>query len=266
LPKQRVTGEGIEVFVDEKNGSIISVKRRGEELLKSPVRFNLMRYTDNERLITPLHINKYLLPHALPYVKHILKQENFYSIKGCIAAPTQSPIIDFTLEYRWQNNVLDISVEYEISERIENLPRVGLEFEIDKSFEKFGYIGFGPYESYVDKHRASSFGYYESSASQNYDKSYIRPQESGSHLGTKYLRVDGLFELYADAPYSFSLNPYSTEQLVNTRHAFEIKGKDTNTVCIDLYQRGIGSRSCGPVLDKKYEIPRCGKNKFRFVF
>jgi hypothetical protein len=30
--------------------------------------------------------------------------------------------------------------------------------------------------------------------------------------------------------------------------------------------RGIGSHSCGPQLAERYEIPRSGKNSFKFVF
>ncbi|MBO5714091.1 MAG: hypothetical protein J6R83_01550, partial [Clostridia bacterium] len=95
---------------------------------------------------------------------------------------------------------------------------------------------------------------------------YIRPQESGSHYHTKYLGVDGLFKVIADNPFSFSVNPYTTNQLYHTKHNFELKENDFVNVCLDLGMRGVGSAACGPDLFEKYEIPKSGKNKFKITF
>ena len=70
----------------------------------------------------------------------------------------------------------------------------------------------------------------------------------------------------AEQPFSCSVNPYTTKQLRDTLHSFELKENDFVNVCIDLGMRGVGSHSCGPKLPAKYEIPRSGKNTFKFVF
>ena len=113
---------------------------------------------------------------------------------------------------------------------------------------------------------SSEFGYYHSDARSNYDTGYVRPQESGSHYASKYLCVTDLFELMAQKPFSFSINPYTTKQLYSTEHNFELKNNDFVNVCIDLAMRGIGSHSCGPTLDEKYEIPKIASNKFTICF
>lgn len=137
---------------------------------------------------------------------------------------------------------------------------------MDKAYGNFSYAGFGPTESYVDKHIACEYGYYVSSARENYDREYIRPQESGSHYACKYMAVKDLFKVTAEQPFSFSVNPYTTKQLCETLHSFELEENDFVNVCIDLAMRGVGSHSCGPELPEEYEIPKTYKNTFKFTF
>ena len=99
-----------------------------------------------------------------------------------------------------------------------------------------------------------------------YDRNYIRPQESGSHYACKYLAVKNLFKVTAEQPFSCSVNPFTTAQLRETLHSFELEENDFVNVCIDLAMRGVGSHSCGPDLSEEYEIPKTGKNTFKFTF
>ena len=101
---------------------------------------------------------------------------------------------------------------------------------------------------------------------ENYDYEYIRPQESGSHYACKYLAVKNLFKVTAEQPFSCSVNPFTTEQLRETLHSFELEENDFVNVCIDLAMRGVGSHSCGPDLPDEYEIPKEYKNTFKFTF
>ena len=118
----------------------------------------------------------------------------------------------------------------------------------------------------MDKHIACEYGYYVNSAQENYDHKYIRPQESGSHYACKYMAVKDLFKVTAEQPFSFSVNPYTTKQLCETLHSFELEENDFVNVCIDLAMRGVGSHSCGLELPSEYEIPKTGKNTFKFTF
>lgn len=70
----------------------------------------------------------------------------------------------------------------------------------------------------------------------------------------------------AEAPFSCSVNPYTTVQLRDTLHNFDLPENDFVNICIDLALRGIGSNSCGAPLLPQYEIARTGKNTFKFVF
>ena len=163
-------------------------------------------------------------------------------------------------------NILTIEVEYEVKEHINSLQIFCFEFGIDKKYDEFSYIGFGKTESYIDKNVACEYGYYESSAKENYDYKYVRPQESGSHYASKYLNVKDLFVLTAKDNFSFSVNPYTTKQIYKATHQFNLPKNDFVNVCVDLAMRGVGSNSCGPKLSEEYEISKKGKNIFKFEF
>ena len=56
--------------------------------------------------------------------------------------------------------------------------------------------------------------------------------------------------------FSFSASPYTQEELTEKMHAYEIEPCGSTVVCLDAMMAGIGSNSCGPVLDEKYHTGR----------
>ena len=256
----------IAIEVNEHTGEIISIKADGNEILRSPIHFNITRYTDNDRDIIPHWIGRCHLESCKPHIFSCEKTDNSYKFKGCLAANCLMPAAEFELIYEVNGNVLTATIGYKLADYVERFPRFGIEFAVDKAFGNFSYVGFGPSESYVDKHIASEYGYYVSSAEENYDYEYIRPQESGSHYACKYLAVRNLFKVTAEHPFSCSVNPFTTEQLRETLHSFDLEENDFVNVCIDLAMRGVGSHSCGPDLPDEYEIPKEFKNTFKFTF
>ena len=256
----------IDIEVNEHTSEITSIKADGKEILRVPMHFNITRYTDNDRDLVPHWIGRCHLDACKPHIFSCEKTENSYKFKGCLAANCLMPAAYFDIMYEVSGNVLTATVEYELADYVENFPRFGVEFGVDKAYGNFSYAGFGPTESYVDKHIACEYGYYVSSARENYDREYIRPQESGSHYACKYMAVKDLFKVTAEQPFSFSVNPYTTKQLCETLHSFELEENDFVNVCIDLAMRGVGSHSCGPELPTEYEIPKTYKNTFKFTF
>ena len=256
----------IDIEVNEHTSEITSIKADGKEILRVPMHFNITRYTDNDRDLVPHWIGRCHLDACKPHIFSCEKTENTYKFKGCLAANCLMPAAYFDIMYEVSGNVLTATVEYELADYVENFPRFGVEFGVDKAYTNFSYAGFGPTESYVDKHIACEYGYYVSSARENYDREYIRPQESGSHYACKYMAVKDLFKVTAEQPFSCSVNPYTTKQLCETLHSFELEENDFVNVCIDLAMRGVGSHSCGPELPAEYEIPKKYKNTFRFTF
>ena len=266
LPAVKGTCSRLTIAADEHTGELTSIMADGREVLRAPVHLNILRYTDNDRRLAPDWVNKFRLDQCKPHIFSCEKGDNSYRFQGCLAAACRAPAVEFSISYEARENALEIAVEYTLAEYIERIPRFGIEFAVEQAYNKFSYVGFGPHESYVDKHLACDYGYYESRAEENYDRKYIRPQESGSHYHCRYLEVDGLFQLTAQQPFSCSVNPYTTRQLRETTHDFLLEENDFTNVCVDLAMDGIGSYSCGPALLEKYHTPRTMKNTFRFTF
>ena len=260
------SASAIAIEVDEHTGEITSIKADGKEVLRTPMRLNITRYTDNDRSLVPHWYDRCRLDVCKPHIFSCEKTDSGYKFTGCLAANCLIPAAEFALNYEVDGNVLIATVEYALTDYVERFPRFGIEFGVDKAHSKFSYVGFGPWESYADKHIACEYGFYESSAEENYDRNYIRPQESGSHYACKYLAVKDLFQVTAEQPFSCSVNPFTTAQLRKARHSFELEENDFVNVCIDLAMRGVGSHSCGPDLPAEYEIPKSCKNTFKFTF
>lgn len=136
------------------------------------------------------------------------------------------------------------------------LPRFGVEIKLDKSYENLSYFGLGPYENYQDKHYASYLGRFNSSVSKIHED-YIRPQENGSRSLCKEVEIyneNSSIYVASQDDFSFNVSHFSTEELTNKKHNFELVEDDATYLIIDYKQSGIGSNSCGPELDHKYRL------------
>ena len=128
------------------------------------------------------------------------------------------------------------------------LPRFGLVLSMVDA-DRVSYIGYGPYENYVDKHHSSYWGHFEQSAQDLYEP-YVTPQENGAHQVIKLAVQQGSLELSVASSHSlsFNLSPYSTRQLSQARHRDELVEEGIYYLHLDYRQAGIGSNSCGPRL------------------
>ncbi len=136
------------------------------------------------------------------------------------------------------------------------LPRLGIRLHLPAEMDEAEYFGYGPWESYIDKRRASYRGEFKANVADMHED-YIRPQENGSHFGCEYVMVgDGETRLavYDELPFSFNLSEYAEEELTKKTHYWELEKSGRTILCIDYRQSGIGSGSCGPQLAQKYRL------------
>ena len=85
---------------------------------------------------------------------------------------------------------------------------------------------------------------------------YIMPQETGNHLGARWveltddqncLRVEG-------EGFEFSALHQTIEGLDGAQHTWEIPEENRTDLLICYKNSGIGSASCGPALDPRYAL------------
>ena len=132
------------------------------------------------------------------------------------------------------------------------LPRFGLVFTLPKSASRVNYLGYGPYESYRDKHRASWMDRFETTVEKMHED-YVRPQENGSHYHCLEVQV-GDWLAKGRRPFSFNVSCYTARELAEKKHNYELEQSGHVIWHLDYAMSGVGSNSCGPQLLEPYRL------------
>lgn len=192
---------------------------------------------------------------------HSSVKDGVFQISSHVSAGAVSLQNIFEAELVWKLTVsgtIEVSVSAIRNTAMPYLPRFGWRLFLPSEFSAADYIGFGPYESYIDKHQASLFGCYRMEIAEGTEP-YIRPQESGSHWNCAHLQACGKssrIEVRSDSRFSFNFSEYTQEELTQKRHWHEVVPSGSSVLCVDLLQSGVGSNSCGPELDARYRADK----------
>ncbi|MDC7225047.1 MAG: glycoside hydrolase family 2 TIM barrel-domain containing protein [Spirochaetales bacterium] len=142
---------------------------------------------------------------------------------------------------------------FELSEKLPDLPRIGIKLETVPGYERVEWFGKGPWENYCDRNSAP-VGLYSGTVEEQFVP-YILPQENGNKTevrsltlskGTDQVRFKGLFE--------FSVSHYRAEELARCFHSHEPEPVMETLVTLDLKQKGVGTNSCGPDTLDRYRV------------
>ena len=264
----KVTAGKNEYTFNRRTGVFDSIKADGTELLKKPMCFNFMRApTDNDPMKQEwfgAHLNDF---ETKVYGSRIEKSRDGKTTKIIVDQgfvwSVHQPFMYGTVTYILCSTALSVQFNFTATRRIFMLPRIGLRLFLDKSFDTVEYYGYGPTESYIDKHQSTYAGIFKQKVSSMYEP-YIRPQENSSHYACRYVRVHGKkFDLVCTGTnpatnkqkyISFSASEYTQEELWTKRHNYELNKSGWTVLCLDYQMSGVGSNSCGPALAQKYRI------------
>lgn len=234
-------------------------------LLSAPMGFNIWRApVDNDRYIRK-EWERAGYDRAIQRAKTFewRRDNSTFELRTHVSlcAVSLSNIMEIDCLWRFDGaGRLSLSVEAERNPALPYLPRFGLRLFVPKTWTRAAYQGYGPVESYADKHQASYLGRFEERVGASFEH-YLRPQESGSHWNCTRLELkddDGLdlARIRTGSPFSFSFCEYTQEELTAKAHDFELETCDSNVLCIDFAQSGLGSNSCGPELAAEYRADR----------
>ncbi|MBO4320308.1 MAG: hypothetical protein J5857_07545, partial [Treponema sp.] len=233
----------------------------GENIISKPVEYNFFRAPiDNDRMKDDwysAHLNNY----TVKVYETSLKEEDgkaVIHVSESFGWLRDQPFAKLNAEYVIDGSgALEIKCDAEFSNKVDLLPRFGLRFFVPKHIDTVEYFGYGPYESYIDKHQASYIGNFNSRISDMHED-YIRPQENGSHCGCTWMKAYGLqngIQFENPKGFSFNASEYTQEELSAKKHNFELEKSEYNILCVDFAMAGVGSAACGPALAQKFRIP-----------
>ncbi len=258
--------------IDRASGLVSGIQDNGKQLLCTPMTPTVWRApTDNDRNIRGewqrlgLHTAKVACTDCA-----LAEQTQAYAkITAALTLGNQgdAPLADIKVTYIvYAEDGLVIDMDTEIRKDLPHLPRFGVEFTMPEGTEHLTYFGRGPVEAYADKHHASHVGLFRTTVTENFEP-YVKPQENGAHANTKWVSVSslighGICALSTARDFSFNCSHVSSAQLTETAHNDELVPAKETFVNLDYRQDGIGSNSCGPALEPKWQF---AEKKFTFT-
>lgn len=121
------------------------------------------------------------------------------------------------------------------------IPRLGFRFRV--SDDAFSYFGRGPVENYWDRNSGTFKRIWKASAREEYYP-YVRPQETGHHTETSWLRIAGITVTSSDV-FEFNALRQYIEDLdggphKEQTHLADVSVRELTEVCIDYRMSGLG--------------------------
>ncbi len=267
--------------IDKATGMLCSIQKAGEEILKRPADIMIWRaLIDNEKALKQRWLDEHFHKTYFKVRTFDTYHENsvhLVIVKGALGANSRLPVFEVTIQYQFDAEGLRISInadknselkgmnrsaseetdlDLHLKTEIEEIPRFGMRFPLNNKFENFTYFGKGDRECYIDYQEHARMGLWSSTVTREYEP-YIRPQDCGNHMYTKWLEFISdtqtvRFTTKAANGFEFSALHYTVEELDAKEHAFELIESNSTEVIICYKNRGIGSRSCGPKLLPQY--------------
>ena len=123
------------------------------------------------------------------------------------------------------------------------LPRIGVEWILNKSLANIQWYGRGPQENYPDRKSGYKTGVYKSTVTHMYEP-YLIPQDYGLRCDNRWVRVTddkgiGL-EFRGDKVFNFSAHPYSPANLTKALYTYQLQQFDGITFNLDYATSGVG--------------------------
>jgi len=258
------TSKAIYVF-SSVSRELTSMVVEGKELIKSGLVPNFWRgMTDND-IANKAHLR------CKEWHKPELKMSEFK-----IAAERDNVMISYTFVV----NQSEIDLQYCITgdgalqvkmhftpvdtKVLSEMPRFGMRVILDKSFDKFTWLGRGPGESYMDRKSGELVGLYSGDVWSQLHR-YNRPQESGNKCDVEWASLrdqDGTGIMAgSNVPLSVSAWNLLQEDLdyvpmdIKHRHGGSLEKRDLVWFNIDLMQQGVGGdNTWGAPVHSEYTI------------
>lgn len=266
-----LTGESFRYVFDKQTGLFSELVHSNMPIIEKPMEWNIYRApTDNDASIRIDWEGSGYNRHTVKVYSTDVKKSAggaIIKLKLGIAAIYIRKHIDVTASFEVDADGKIISqVKAKRDTDFPFLPRFGVRLHMPREYNEVEYLGYGPNESYVDKHRSSYLGIFGGDVTDMHED-YLKPQENSSHYGCRYVELfasNRSIKASFDAPFSFNVSEYTQEELATKKHNYELVKSGCTELCLDYKMSGIGSNSCGPALKEKYQF-REGNFNFGFA-
>ena len=150
----------------------------------------------------------------------------------------------------------DVTVN--MDRNLNHVPRVGVQFILHPSFEKFSYYGRGPLENYSDRKNYSLIAKYDDTVGRQ-ALPFIKPCECGGREDVRFVRFsnhNGKSVLFAcDHFFHFNVHHSNIDDFAEARHFHQILKHEEIFLNIDHVHAGLGGdNGWTPNLHKEFAV------------
>jgi beta-galactosidase len=244
-----VTGDGFAVRFDLEEGTFDSLSSEGIELIGSGPKPNLWRApTDNDRgngmpvRCAPWKAASGNWRVTSSAVNRLGPGEVELRFEGSFPDLESTNQVVYTVLGSG-----DIMVEHAFSPgntELPELPRFGMQLTVPGGFETVSWYGRGPHESYWDRKAGARVGNFSGTVDDQF-VDYSEPQENGNKTDVRWVSLtndEGAGLLLVGAPLiAFSAHHYTTDDLENAKHSYEMEHREDITLNIDMEQTGVAA-------------------------
>lgn len=264
----RIYNANIDIVFDSRTGWIRSWIVAGKEFLEKGPRLSFWRApTHNDGGYKPEgnEISRQWVRAGLDSLQHKLKSFNQKNINGdSIVILTKyraqevgnEAYIDYSTKYTiYSSGKVVISTDLQPHKSIISFARVGYTMTVKSGYDNFSWYGYGPFDSYNDRHSGARLGLYRGTVDEQFTH-HVYPQENGNKYRCSWVSLSdnsGTGLIAEGMPYiQSSAMHYSLENLSEAENESQLKHMDDITWNIDYKTYPIGNRSCGPPPLEKY--------------
>ncbi|HYG35386.1 MAG TPA: glycoside hydrolase family 2 TIM barrel-domain containing protein [Clostridia bacterium] len=243
------SGKDFEVSFDRQSGALNSLRYKGVELIRTPLRPDFWRaQIDNDRGRNMVGAQGvWRTAHQDAKTISCSAEPNAAERSVVVTSVQSLPKVNAqwvtTYTIFGSGDVL-VNANFKPGKTdLPQLPRIGMQLTLPPSFERITWLGPGPQESYCDR-ADYKVGLYTGKVEDQFYAEYSEPGETGNKVNVRWLALanDKGIGLMAVGLPLLSANAlhYGTEDLNAGKHAFELPRRDYITLNLDLKQQGVG--------------------------
>ncbi len=264
-------GKGFKAAVDKETGFLFSYVVNGKEWIKSPMKPWFWRpQTDNDKKGAKTHnLMKHWMELAGKLKTDSVELQKISKSSSQVVVKQSAGKTDLTLIYTFSGaGQVEVGMELDADPSLPSMPRLGFTMGVSGGFANTQYYGKGPWENYCDRNAGAEVGVYQSPTDEMYYE-YAKPQENGLRTETRWLELSGRAgKLRVDGtePFSFSIWPWSTENLSAAGHPYDLKDQGFFTLNIDHKHMGVGGQDSWTLKALPLEHYRVPSGKYSWSF
>lgn len=264
-----INGKDFKYIFDKKTGILVSMQVSGKEMIKRGADLNLWRaplanetdewnyYTSNTRHRTDGY-GRFAASEwysaGLNSLRTIPEDFTFRITNNKFVEINVKNIVQmatgrggFLNEYKYLiSGSGEMKIEHSVIPNGDTpawLPRIGLDWILEKSLKNVEWFGRGPQENYPDRKSGYRIGIYKSAVTEMYEP-YLIPQDYGLRTDNRWVKMTddsgvGL-EFSGNSLFNFNAHPYSTENLTKALYTYQLRQFDGITFNFDYATSGVG--------------------------